>query len=83
MRSAVVRMLAVAAVVVAVAGCRKPEPPPTEQPVEPQAEAAVDAEANELRDAIRAPIERAEAVEGAVLEAAEKQQDAIDAATGD
>lgn len=82
MRTAVVRTLAVAAVVLAFAGCRKPEPPPTEQPVEPQSEAVMDAEATELRDAIQAPIERAEAVEGAVLEAAEKQREAIDAATG-
>jgi len=30
-------MLAVAAIVLALAACTKPEPPPTEQPVEPQA----------------------------------------------
>ena len=82
MRSAVVRMLVVAACLAAIAGCRKPEPPPTEQPVEPQAKAAVETDATELRDAIREPIERAEAVEGDVLDAAEKQRDAIDAATG-
>lgn len=78
----VARILALASVLLACLACSKPEPPDKERPVEPQAEAAVDAEATELRDAIREPIERAEAVEDAVLEAAEKQQDAIDAATG-
>lgn len=82
MRSAVVRMLAVAAVLLVLAGCRKPEPPPTEQPVEPQAAAALDADATGLRDAIRKPIERAEAVEDTVLEAAKQQKAAIGAAAG-
>lgn len=83
MRITLVRMVAITAVTLLVA-CTKPEPPPTEQPPEPQAESTTEdtADATELRDAIREPIERAEAVEGAVLEAAEQQQDAIDAATG-
>jgi hypothetical protein len=67
----------------ACAACAKPEPPDKEQQPEPQAEAAIDADATELRDAIQAPIDRAEAVEGAVLEAAEQQREAIEAATGD
>jgi PBP1b-binding outer membrane lipoprotein LpoB len=58
--------------------CSKPEPPKKEQPPEPQAHV----HATELRDAIRAPIERAKAVEPAVLDAAQQQRDAIDAQTG-
>jgi len=85
MRNPMLRLLAVATLLIAVA-CTKPEPPDKEQPVEPQAGVETDAgdaaEATELRDAIREPIERAEAVEDVVLEAANKQQDAIDAATG-
>ena len=87
MRDRSIRVIAIAGLVLASVACR-PEPPEKERPVEPQAEVAADtaatadADATELRDAIREPIERAEAVEGAVLEAAERQQDAIDAATG-
>jgi hypothetical protein len=57
--------------------CSKPEPPKKEQPPEPQVE-----QHTELRDAIQKPIERANAVEGQVLDAAKQQQDAIDAQTG-
>jgi flagellar basal body L-ring protein FlgH len=60
----------------ACSACRKPEPPEKEQPPEPQAQAT------QLRDAIQAPIERAKAVEPAVLDAAQQQRDAIDAQTG-
>ena len=81
MRDRTLRVLALAGLLLAGVACTKPEPPDKEQPPEPQA-AVIDADATGLRDAIREPIERAEAVEGAVLEAAEKQQDAIDAATG-
>ena len=88
MRDRSIRVIAIAGLVLASVACSRPEPPEKERPVEPQAEVAADtaatadADATELRDAIREPIERAEAVEGAVLEAAERQQDAIDAATG-
>lgn len=78
----VMRIPIVAGLLLACLACTKPEPPDKEQPVEPQAEAAVDARAAEVRDAVREPIERAEAVEDAVMEAAEKQRAAIDAATG-
>jgi|SoimicmetaTmtHAB_FD_contig_111_24104_length_742_multi_2_in_0_out_0_2 PBP1b-binding outer membrane lipoprotein LpoB len=61
------------------AACSKPEPPKKEQPPEPQAQAA---QHTELRDAIQKPIERANAVEGQVLDAAKQQQDAIDAQAG-
>jgi hypothetical protein len=59
------------------AACSKPEPPKKEQPPEPQA-----AQHTELRDAIQKPIERAQAVEGQVLDAAKQQQDAMEAQTG-
>ena len=59
------------------AACSKPEPPKKEQPPEPQAE-----QHTELRDKIQKPIERANAVEGQVLDAAKQQQDDIDAQTG-
>jgi hypothetical protein len=68
------RLAGLLALAVAVAGCTKPTPPPTEQPPEPQA--------TELRDAIQAPIERARAAEGAVQHAADAQRAAIDAAGG-
>lgn len=53
--------------------CSKPEPPPTDQPPEPQAQHT------ELRDAIRQPIDKAKAVEQSMQDAAEKQQADIDA----
>ena len=59
----------------ACVACSKPEPPKKEQPPVPQAN-------TELRDAIQAPIDRAKAVEPAVLDAAKQQQDQIDAQTG-
>lgn len=62
----------------AVTGCSKPPPPDKERPPEPQA-AASD---TQLRDAIQAPIERAQQVEADTLKAAEAQRAAIDAATG-
>lgn len=57
--------------------CSKPQPPDKEQPPEPQA-----SQQTELRDAIQRPIQRAEAVEAEVLDAAEQQRAAIDAQTG-
>ncbi|MCR6687769.1 hypothetical protein [Pseudoxanthomonas sp.] len=60
----------------ALAACRR-EPPPTEQPPEPQAQAHT-----ELRDAIQAPQEQAKAAEGAVLQGADAQRAQIDAAEG-
>ena len=60
---------------IACVACSKPKPPEKDQPPVPQA-------GTELRDAIQAPIERAKTVEPAVLDAAKKQQDAIDAQTG-
>ena len=82
MRDRSLRVIAIAGLVLACVACSKPEPPEKERPVEPQAEAVRDADSTELRDAIREPIEKAEGVEDAVLEAAEKQREAIEAAAG-
>jgi hypothetical protein len=68
-------LVAAALLSIACAACSKPEPPGKEQPPVPQAHAR-------LRDAIQGPIDRAKAVEPAVLDAAKKQQDQIDAQTG-
>ncbi|MCJ0826166.1 hypothetical protein MQC88_09440 [Luteimonas sp. 50] len=64
------------------AACGKPEPPPTDEPPEPRAQAAPTAQATELRDAIQRPIERARAVEPQVLDAASQQRAEIEAQTG-
>ena len=58
----------------ATVACTRPPDPPTDAPPEPQA--------TQLHDAIQAPIQKAQAVEGAVLDAAEQQRAEIDAATG-
>lgn len=70
-----IAVICAALLALSCAACSKPEPIPTDEPPEPQANA-------ELRDAIQAPIERAKAVEGAVQEAAEKQRAEIEAAGG-
>lgn len=66
-------------VLLALAGaaCSRPQPPDTERPPEPQAQPQT-----ELRDAMQAPLEKAQGVEDQVLEAAKQQQAAIDAQTG-
>ena len=68
------------------AACSKPEPPPTDRPPEPQADAGQAAtaspDATELRDAIQQPIDRAKAVDAQVQDAAAKQQAAVDAQSG-
>jgi hypothetical protein len=64
------------AALAALAACR-PEPPPTEQPPEPQAQAH-----NDLRDAIRAPQDKARATEQTLQDAADRQKAAVDAAEG-
>ncbi len=60
-----------------LAAC-KPEPPPTDEPPKPK---AATAESTESRDAIRKPLDQAKAIEGAVLDAAEKHSYEIDAAS--
>jgi hypothetical protein len=59
-----------------LAACSKPQPPDKEQPPEPQAQHT------ELRDAIQAPIQKAEKVEDDVLKAADEQRAAIEAQGG-
>jgi hypothetical protein len=73
------RSIALCALLLCAAACSKPEPPPTDQPPEPQAQAQ---QATEVRDAIQRPIDRAKAVEPQVLDAARQQQADIDAQTG-
>lgn len=63
--------------IAACAACRAPEPPPTEQKPEPQAQ-----EHTELRDAIQEPIDKAKAADKAVQDAAEQQRAQIEAAGG-
>ena len=72
LRHACLPMLCLAA----LAACR-PEPPPTEQPPEPQAQAHT-----ELRDAIQAPQDKARAVEKTLQDAADSQKAQADAAEG-
>jgi hypothetical protein len=69
---------AAALLLATLAGCNAPPPPDKERPPEPQAATRH----TELRDAIQAPIERAEQVEADTLKAAEAQRAAIEAATG-
>jgi hypothetical protein len=65
------------------AACSRPEPPPTDQPPEPQAQVGSQAETHtELRDAIQHPIDKAKAVEDTVLDAAQRRQAGIDAQAG-
>jgi hypothetical protein len=71
------RLIALSALLLCAAACSKPEPPPTDQPPEPQAQ-----QATQLRDAIQRPIDKAKAVEPQVLEAAKQQQAQIEAQAG-
>lgn len=73
------RSIALCALLLCAAACSKPEPPPTDQPPEPQAQAQ---QATELRDAIQRPIDKAKAVEPQVLDAAKQQQADIEAQAG-
>jgi hypothetical protein len=83
-RSVAARWLLGGAALLALAGCYKPEPPPTERPPEPQAArlpATPDHAA--LRRAIDAPQDRARAVEDVTLQAAERRRAEIEAQSGD
>ena len=77
MNASMSRVAGLVLVITGLTAC-KPEPPPLDQPPEPKATAA---SATELRDAIKRPIDQAQAVEAATQEAAEKQRAEIDAAT--
>jgi len=78
------------AVLLLCAACSKPEPPETDRPPEPQADAAqADAtepadgsDATQLRDTIQQPIDRARAVQAEVDAGAAKQRADVDAQTG-
>ncbi|HET6395307.1 MAG TPA: hypothetical protein VFF91_00530 [Pseudoxanthomonas sp.] len=63
-----------ACLLLALAACRA-EPPPTEQPPEPQAQSNT-----ELRDAIQAPQQKAQAVEQTLQDGADRQRARIEAA---
>lgn len=58
--------------------CSPPQPPDKDRPPDPQARE----QHTELRDAIHAPIEKAQKVEADVQKAADEQRAAIDAAGG-
>lgn len=75
MTRSAMRTAVACALALTLAACGKPRPPEKEQPPEPQAHGA-------LREAVRAPIERAKQVDAEVQKAAEAQRAAIDAATG-
>lgn len=68
------------------AACSKPEPPPTDQQPEPQADAGEYKQYKEthteLNDAIQRPINKAQGVESTALDAADKQRAEIEAQTG-
>ena len=67
------------------AACSRPEPPPTDQPPEPQADTAVAATGErhtQLRDAMQRPIDKARSVEDVTLDAAERRAAEVDAQTG-
>ncbi|HBK47606.1 MAG TPA: hypothetical protein DDZ67_14480 [Xanthomonadaceae bacterium] len=56
-----------------LAGCKRPQPPPTDKPPEPQASA--------MRDAIQQPLDKAHALQRDLDQAAARQGAAVDAAT--
>ena len=71
--ASVLRLAGLAALLCGASACHKPEPPADDKPPQPQA--------TELRDAIKQPIDKAKAVEGAVQQAATAQSRQIDATT--
>jgi hypothetical protein len=69
---------------ITLAAC-SPEPTPAEPTPVPEAEPTpqvVAGDATELRDAIQAPQDKARAVEDTLMQAADAQREAIDAAEG-
>jgi hypothetical protein len=73
------------AVALVLAGCSRPPVPDPDKPLEPQAsaaEAGPHANRGALTESIQRPIDRAEAAQAESAAAAERQREAIDAATG-
>lgn len=68
--------LSVLVALCATSACSKPQPPPTDQPPEPQAQHT------QLRDAIQQPLDKAKSVEKALQDAADQQRAEIDDNTG-
>lgn len=67
----------------ALCACSDPAPTPTPDPPEPQTAAAnapAAEEHTELRDAMQAPLEKAQSVEVTLQESAERRDDALEAA---
>ncbi|MEQ1511949.1 MAG: hypothetical protein ABL934_04630 [Lysobacteraceae bacterium] len=75
-------MLPLLICLVGPAGCSKPKMPDHDDPPKPQTATAEIAPPTQLRDAMRKPIDKAEAAQDSVDAAAEAQRKAIDAATG-
>ena len=69
------------AAVLALGACSDPAPTDTPDPPEPQTAAAAAAEEHtELRDAMQAPLEKAESVEVTLQESAAARDEALEAA---
>ncbi len=86
-RSFVVRPSALSALAVALVlvGCSRPPVPDPDKPLDPQAPAPAATAGTTpagLADSIQRPIDRAEAAQAESEAAAERQREAIDAATG-
>lgn len=67
------------AATLALAACSDPAPTPTPDPPEPQTAATAE-EHTELRDAMQAPLEKAESVEVTLQESAAARDEALEAA---
>ena len=67
------------AAALALGACSDPAPTPTPDPPEPQTAASAE-DHTELRDAIQAPLEKAESVEVTLQESAAARDDALEAA---
>ena len=67
------------ATTLALAACSDPAPTPTPDPPEPQTTASADGH-TELRDAMQAPLEKAESVEVTLQDTAAERDEALEAA---
>ena len=75
-------MLPLLACLSGLAGCSKPKVPDHDDRPDPQTAAPAGVQPTQLREAIRQPIDKAEAAKSSVAADAEAQRSAIDAATG-